>query len=177
MWKQAMPFQLLSVDERQKRLLLMVCIGILRDLGRKGKCISYCPHKTQDCFNLLRGIPNCGHCEDASARNASATKWGWDWIMDFHPDVSIMSVAWLLFQFFPSLHPSCRRTLHLLIKSIAWAFNCSALCKSARTRVSATFSTERLLHKASSHMTFSRSSAYYPKENTVIKHLSPLFNM
>lgn len=34
----------------------------------------YCLWKTQDCFNLLRGIPNCGHCEEASARKASATK-------------------------------------------------------------------------------------------------------
>lgn len=49
----------------------------------------------QDCFSRFRGIPNCGHCADASARKASATKCGWDWIMDFHPDVSIMSVAWL----------------------------------------------------------------------------------
>ena len=49
----------------------------------------------QDCFSRFRGIPNCGHCADASARKASATKCGWDWIMDFHPDVSIMSAAWL----------------------------------------------------------------------------------
>lgn len=40
-------------------------------------------------------MPNCGHCADASARKASATKWGWEWIMDFQPAVSIMSVAWL----------------------------------------------------------------------------------
>lgn len=43
----------------------------------------------------LSGIPNCGHCADANARKASATKCGWEWIMDFHPDVSIMSAAWL----------------------------------------------------------------------------------
>lgn len=49
----------------------------------------------QDCFSRLRGRPNCGHCAEASARKASATKWGWDWIMDFQPEVSIMSVAWL----------------------------------------------------------------------------------
>lgn len=48
-----------------------------------------------DCFSRLRGIPNCGHCADASARKASATKWGWEWIIDFQPAVSIMSVAWL----------------------------------------------------------------------------------
>lgn len=28
----------------------------------------------QDCFSRLRGMPNCGHCADASARKASATK-------------------------------------------------------------------------------------------------------
>lgn len=44
---------------------------------------------------------------------------------------------------------------------MACALSCSALCKSARMRVSATFSTERLLHKASSHMTFKRSRAYW----------------
>lgn len=49
----------------------------------------------------------------------------------------------------------------LLIKSMACALSCSALCKSARMRVSATFSTERLLHKASSHITFKRSRAYW----------------
>lgn len=49
----------------------------------------------QDCFSRLRGMPNCGHCADARARKASATKWGWEWIMDFQPAVSIMSVAWL----------------------------------------------------------------------------------
>lgn len=49
----------------------------------------------QDCFSRFRGIPNCGHCADANARKASATKCGWEWIMDFHPDVSIMSAAWL----------------------------------------------------------------------------------
>lgn len=49
----------------------------------------------------------------------------------------------------------------LLIKSMACALSCSALCKSARMRVSATFSTERLLHKASSHMTFKRLRAYW----------------
>lgn len=40
----------------------------------KANTFSYCPWKTQDCFSLLRGIPNCGHCADASARKASATK-------------------------------------------------------------------------------------------------------
>lgn len=49
----------------------------------------------------------------------------------------------------------------LLIKSMACALSCSALCKSARMRVSATFSTERLLHRASSHMTFKRLRAYW----------------
>ncbi len=48
----------------------------------------------------------------------------------------------------------------LLIKSMACALSCSALCKSARMSVSATFSTERLLQRASSHMTFKRSRAY-----------------
>lgn len=51
--------------------------------------------RDHDCFSRLRGIPNCGHCADASARKASATKWGWEWIIDFQPAVSIMSVAWL----------------------------------------------------------------------------------
>lgn len=48
-----------------------------------------------DCFRRFLGKPKWGHCADASARKASATKWGWDWIIDFQPAVSIMSVAWL----------------------------------------------------------------------------------
>lgn len=47
----------------------------------------------QDCFSRFLGIPKGGHCADASARKASATKCGWDWIIDFQPAVSIMSVA------------------------------------------------------------------------------------
>lgn len=60
-----------------------------------------------------------------------------------------------------SLPPSLSFDTCLLIKSMACALSCSALCKSARMRVSATFSTERLLHRASSHMTFKRSRAYW----------------
>lgn len=61
-----------------------------------------------------------------------------------------------LFSFFAPSFDTC-----LLIKSMACALSCSALCKSARMRVSATFSTERLVHKASSHMTFKRLRAYW----------------
>lgn len=46
------------------------------------------------------------------------------------------------------------------MKSTAWVFSWSALCRSARMRISAAFSTDRLLHSASSHITFRRSRAY-----------------
>lgn len=46
------------------------------------------------------------------------------------------------------------------MKSTAWVFSWSALCRSARMRISAAFSTDRLLHRASSHITFRRSRAY-----------------
>ena len=53
----------------------------------------------------------------------------------------------------------------LLMKSIAWAFNCSALCKSARTNTSDTLSTVRLVQSVSSHITFNRSRAYCNREH------------
>lgn len=36
-----------------------------------------------------------GICCVANARKASAIRWGWVWIIDFQPGVSITSVAWL----------------------------------------------------------------------------------
>ena len=45
-----------------------------------------------------------------------------------------------------------------LIKSIVIPFNFSALCKSARIKVSAAVSTLRLLHRLSSHINFNLSS-------------------
>ena len=42
----------------------------------------------------------------------------------------------------------------LLINLMAWALSCSAKCRSARIKTSLTFSTLRLLQRASSHMTF-----------------------
>ena len=52
------------------------------------------------------------------------------------------------------------------MKSMAWVLSCSALCRSARTRISQTLSTVRLVHSASSHITFNLSRAY-------CKHTSP----
>uniref|UniRef100_A0A2M3ZPA4 Putative secreted peptide n=1 Tax=Anopheles braziliensis TaxID=58242 RepID=A0A2M3ZPA4_9DIPT len=46
------------------------------------------------------------------------------------------------------------------MKSIVCAFSWSALCRSARMSVSAAVSTDRLTQSASSHITFSLSSAY-----------------
>lgn len=82
---------------QQKQLLLMVCLlqSFWTWRNKSQFHFSTVHGRFQDCFSRLRGMPNCGHCADASARKASATKWGCDWIMDFHPDVSIMSVAWL----------------------------------------------------------------------------------
>lgn len=133
--------------------------------------------------------------------NSNASLWGPDKTLVLILCHIYLLITYLLFQFFPSLQPSCLRILHLwwerdkniktgkhsnqgkhkwqrefikwtflffsqsdaclLIKSMACALSCSALCKSARMSVSATFSTERLLHRASSHMTFKRSRAYW----------------
>lgn len=49
----------------------------------------------QDCLSRFLGRPNGGHWADARARKASATRWGWDWIIAFQPAVSMMSAAWL----------------------------------------------------------------------------------
>lgn len=49
---------------------------------------------------------------------------------------------------------------YVLMKSIVCAFNWSALCRSAKINVSAAVSTDRLTHKASSHITLSFSNAY-----------------
>ena len=84
-----------------------------------------------------------GICWVARALKASATKCGFEETICFHPGVSMTSVA-------------CR----LLINSMAWDFSCSAECRSARMRVSLTFSTLRFLHSDSSHMTFNLSKAY-----------------
>lgn len=43
----------------------------------------------------LRGGPRKGHCAEASERYASATRCGCDTTMDFQPDVSSTSEAWL----------------------------------------------------------------------------------
>lgn len=48
-----------------------------------------------DCFRRLRGGPRNGHCAEARERYASATKWGCDTTIDFHPEVSNTSEAWL----------------------------------------------------------------------------------
>ena len=49
---------------------------------------------------------------------------------------------------------------HVLIKSMACALSWSALWRSARIRMSAAFSIAKLVHNASSHMTFNLSNAY-----------------
>ena len=46
-------------------------------------------------------------------------------------------------------------TTYQLMKSMVMALSCFALCRSARTRVSAAFSAFRLLQSASSHMNLS----------------------
>lgn len=56
-------------------------------------------HVCSSCFQLgltlLRGGPIGGICWVASARNASAMRWGCVWIIPFHPAVSMTSVACL----------------------------------------------------------------------------------
>lgn len=52
------------------------------------------------------------------------------------------------------------------MNSMVCTFNWSALCRSANINISAALSMDRLLHSASSHMTFSLSRAYC-KTNTV----------
>ena len=56
---------------------------------------------------------------------------------------------------------------NLLMKSMACVFSCSALWRSARTRTSDTLSMLRLVHRASSHITFSRSNAYCNTQHTL----------
>lgn len=54
---------------------------------------------TDGCFQLdltrFLGGPTGGICCVARARNASAIRWGCDWIIAFQPDVSMTSVACL----------------------------------------------------------------------------------
>ena len=61
---------------------------------------------------------------------------------------------------------------YLLMKSMAWDLSWSALCRSARTRISHTLSIIRLEHRASSHITFSLSRAYCAefKQGIVTRH-------
>ena len=61
---------------------------------------------------------------------------------------------------------------NLLMKSIACVRSCSAQWRSASARTSDTLSTLRFRHSASSHITFSLSSAYYNRQNTMIKRYS-----
>lgn len=49
---------------------------------------------------------------------------------------------------------------HVLMNSMVCTLSWSALCRSASMRISAALSIDRLLHRASSHMTFSLSNAY-----------------
>lgn len=49
---------------------------------------------------------------------------------------------------------------YVLIKSMAWALSWSALCRSASMRISAALSIDKFVQRASSHITFSLSSAY-----------------
>lgn len=49
---------------------------------------------------------------------------------------------------------------YVLIKSIVCALSWSALWRSAKIKVSAAVSTDKFMHNASSHMTFSFSNAY-----------------
>ena len=60
---------------------------------------------------------------------------------------------------------------YLLMKSMACVFSWSALCRSARTRTSQTFSIWRFEHRASSHITFNLSKAYC-KENITHNYYS-----
>ena len=61
---------------------------------------------------------------------------------------------------FQKSSPFQNANLYMLIKSMAWALSCSAECKSARIKISAAFSPFNPVHSASSHIVFSRSSAY-----------------
>lgn len=65
-----------------------------------------------------------------------------------------------IYQVSPLMMANFRLTYELM-NSIVWAFNWSALCKSARINVSAAVSTDRLTQSASSHITFNFSSAYW----------------
>lgn len=72
-----MPFQLLFADKKTETTFAYgLCIRILLDLEEQKSipCFSTVHRRFQDCFSRLRGMPNCGHCADASALKASATK-------------------------------------------------------------------------------------------------------
>lgn len=56
---------------------------------------------------------------------------------------------------------------HVLINSMVCTFSWSALCRSANINISAALSIDRLLHSASSHMTFSLSSAYCKRKKVL----------
>lgn len=61
---------------QQKQLLLMVCVLESFWTWRSKSQFHFptVPGGFQDCFSRFRGTANCGHCADASARKASATK-------------------------------------------------------------------------------------------------------
>lgn len=80
-------------------------------------CSKQSEGKGQDCFSRFLGRPKGVHWADARARNASATKWGWDWIIAFQPAVSIMSAAWLQ----KSKNKNIHHTLMKWVK-IIWDF-------------------------------------------------------
>lgn len=69
-------FSFCSVDKTTETTLAYgLYIRILLDLESKSQFHFSTVHgRFQDCFSRLRGMPNCGHCADASARKASATK-------------------------------------------------------------------------------------------------------
>ena len=59
-----------------------------------------------------------------------------------------------------TIHKLLSGYTNLLINSMLIALSCSALCRSANMRVSAAFSTLRLLHNDSSHIVFSLPRSY-----------------
>lgn len=69
-------FSVCSVDKTTETTLAYgLSIRILWTWRKKSHFHFSTVHgRFQDCFSRLRGMPNCGHCADASARKASATK-------------------------------------------------------------------------------------------------------
>ena len=106
--------QLNTQRNRQRRVTLPT-LGHRRDRCVYHKTTTVCNHMFTLILARFLGRSGGGLCRLASARNASATRWEWDWIIPFQPVVSMTSVAWLQTHSTQKLAtPSTHSLLHLI---------------------------------------------------------------